>query len=197
MLNIKKAAHRIKHDGLFTFIYNEMRELSKKSDLTIEEVLELLHKHPKFLEDYKELNTQSEISNIQIKEQPISKDDTQECKKYKAIINKNIPELIALEAFEKPADSMIYTVWIGSLVAFLIFVVHNLIVLYTFWYEHYKYYVFASYGILIVGGYLYYKKMIKKHQIKHQKFLTLRDETKDAIQKGLSAGCFKEEDIYE
>ena len=196
MLNIKKAAHRIKHDGLFTFIYNEMKELAKKSELSLEEILDLLHKHPRFLDDYKDLNTQSEISNIQIKEQPIDQNDSQECKEYKKIINKNIPELVALEAFEKPADSMIYTVWIGSLVAFLIFVVHNLIVLYTFWYEHYKYYVFGSYAFIIAGGYLYYKKMIKKHQMKHQKFLELRDETKEAIQKGIAKGCFSEEQIY-
>ena len=196
MLNIKKAAHRIKHDGLFTFIYNEMKELANKSELAYEEILDLLHKHPRFLDDYKVLNTQSEISNIQIKEQPINQNDSQECKKYKEIINKNIPKLIALEAFEKPADSMIYTVWIGSLVAFLIFVVHNLIVLYTFWYEHYKYYVFASYALIMAGGYLYYKKMIKKHQIKHQKFLQLKNETKKVIQKGVTRGCFTEEDLY-
>ncbi len=196
MLNLKKAAHLIKHDGLFTFIYNEMKELAQKAELAEEEISELLHKHPQFLDDYKELNTQSEISNIQIKEQHISQEDSSRCKELKAIINQNIPKLQALEAFEKEADTMIYTVWIGSLIAFLIFVVHNLVALYTWWYEDYKLAVFASYLTLIGAGFLYYKKSIKKHQKKHEEYQNLYKTTKAAIQEGVKNGCFKEEDIY-
>ena len=196
MVNLKKAAKLIQTEGLFTFIYNEMKELTKKEHLSTEEILELLHKHPHFLDSYKELNTQSEISNIQLRKHTITEEDSSQCQKIKQTINDNIDKLIALEAFEKPADSMIYVVWIGSLTAFLIFIVHNLVVLYTFWYEHYKSLVFASYGILMLGGYLYYKKMMKKHNQKHQEFLQLSNETKNAIQEGIQRGCFSKQEVY-
>ncbi len=196
MIDLKKAARLIKTDGLFTFIYNEMRELKQKEELLEEEILELLQKHSHFLDSYKELNTQSEISNIQIKEQPISENDSQQCKKIKSIINQNIPKLIALEAFEKPADTMVYVVWIGSFVAFLIFVVHNLIVLYTWWYEDYKWEVFTSYGLIVAAGVWFYKRSLKKHALKHETFQQLYKETKSAIDKGIKEGCFSKEEIF-
>jgi hypothetical protein len=173
-----------------------MRELKQKEELSEDEILKLLQKYPHFLDSYKELNTQSEISNIQIKEQPLLKQDPQECKAIKTTINENIPKLIALEAFEKPADTMIYVVWIGSLVAFLIFVVHNLVVLYTWWYEDYDLAVFASYALLIGLGVWYYKRSLKKHEKKHREFLEIYRETKEAIEKGLKSGCIKEEELY-
>ncbi len=197
MVNLKKAARLIKTDGLFTFIYNEMKELKQKEELLEEEILELLQKHSRFLESYKELNTQSEISNIQIREQSILESDNEECKQIKSTINQNIPRLLALEAFEKEADSMVYVVWIGSLVAFLIFVVHNLVVLYTWWYEDYKWAVFASYGMLIALGVWYYKRSLAKHAKKHQEYLYIYNETKNAINKGLQSGCLKEEELYD
>ncbi len=196
MVNLKKAAELIQTDGLFTFIYNEMKELAQKEYLSTQEILALLQKHPQFLEDYKELNTQSEISNIQLRKHEISENECEECKKIKSAINENIDKLVALEAFEKPADSMIYVVWIGSLTAFLIFIVHNLVALYTFWYEHYKLWVFGVYGLLIAGGYLYYKRMLKKHARKHEIFEKVRKETKTAIKEGLQRGCFSEDEIY-
>ncbi len=196
MLSLKKAAKLIKHEGLFTFIYNEMKEIAQKSELAEEEILELLRKHPQFLDDYKELNTQSEISNVQIKEQSISHDESSKCKELKSLINQNIPKLQALEAFEKPADTMIYVVWIGSLVAFLIFVIHNLVALYTWWYEDYKTAVFASYALLIAAGFWYYKRSIKKHTVKHEEYKNLYTSTKTAIQEGIATGCFMEEEIY-
>jgi len=196
MVNLKKAAELIQTDGLFTFIYNEMKELAQKEHLSTQEILTLLQEHPQFLEDYKELNTQSEISNIQLRKHEIRNDECEACKKIKSTINTNIDRLVALEAFEKPADSMIYVVWIGSLTAFLIFVVHNLVALYTFWYEHYKLWVFGVYALLIGGGYLYYKKMLRKHAAKHATFEKLRQETQAAIEEGLAKGCFTEEEIY-
>ena len=196
MIDLKKAARLIKTDGLFTFIYNEMKELKQKEELLEEEILELLQEHSHFLDSYKELNTQSEISNIQIKEQAISERDSDQCKKIKAIINENIPKLIALEAYEKPADTMVYVVWIGSLVAFLIFVVHNLIVLYTWWYEDYKKAVFAGYALLLAGGVWLYKRNLNKHAQKHQTFQQLYKQTKSAIKEGLKEGCLSEEEIF-
>ncbi len=197
MVNLKKAAKLIKEDGLFTFIYNEMKDLKKKDELTYEEILELLKKEPKFLEDYKELNTQSEISNIQLRKHKVSREDSFECKNLKEKINENIDKLIALEGFEKEADSMVYVVWIGSLTVFMIFVLHNLIVLYTFWYEHYKAFVFGSYVFMMFLGWLYYKKMIKKHHMRHLEFKDLEKETKELLDKALSKGCLKEDEIYD
>ncbi len=191
MLDLKKVARQIKEEGLYTFIYNEMKEITGKGELSLEEVLHLLSKNPKFLQDYKTLNTQSEISNIQLAYQEIHKDDTPECKKIKQMINKNREELIRLEPYENKPDSMLYAVWIGSAVVFLIFVIHNLVVLYTFWYEKYPVAVYLSYGVVCVLGYLYYRKRIKNHYINHYEFKKIESETKELIQKGKEKGCLK------
>ena len=191
MLDLKKVAKQIKEDGLYTFIYNEMKEITGKGELSEEEVLHLLNKEPKFLQDYKTLNTQSEISNIQIAYQEIYDDDPPECKKLKQKINEYREELIRLEPFENKPDNMLYAVWIGSAVIFLIFVIHNLVVLYTFWYEKYPLAVYLSYVAVSILGYLYYKKRIKIHLVNHLKFKEIEKETGILIEKGKKSGCLK------
>ncbi|WP_029523097.1 hypothetical protein [Persephonella sp. KM09-Lau-8] len=191
MLDLKKVAKQIKEDGLYTFIYNEMKEITGKGELSEEEVLHLLNKEPKFLQDYKTLNTQSEISNIQIAYQEIYDDDPPECREIKQLINKNREELIRLEPFENKPDNMLYAVWIGSAVIFLIFVIHNLVVLYTFWYEKYPLAVYLSYVAVSILGYLYYKKRIKTHLVNHLKFKEIEKETGILIEKGKKSGCLK------
>lgn len=191
MLDLKKVAKQIKRDGLYTFIYNEMKEITGKGELSEEEVLHLLNKNPKFLQDYKTLNTQSEISNIQIAYQEILEEDTPECKKIKQMINKNREELIRLEPYENKPDSMLYAVWVGSAVIFLIFVIHNLVVLYTFWYEKYPLAVYLSYVVVSISGYLYYRKRIKDHHKNHAMFKRIEAETKSLIEKGKKDGCLK------
>ncbi len=191
MLDLKKVARQIKEEGLYTFIYNEMKEITGKGELSEEEVLYLLNKNPKFLQDYKTLNTQSEISNIQIAYQEIQEDDTPECKKIKQMINRNREELIRLEPYENKPDSMLYAVWIGSAVIFLIFVIHNLVVLYTYWYEKYPFVVYFSYLAVCVLGYLYYRKRIKDHYKNHVKFKNIEEETKNLVKMGKDNGCLK------
>ncbi|WP_457625447.1 hypothetical protein [Persephonella sp.] len=197
MLDLKKVAKQIKEEGLYTFIYNEMRETAGKGELSEEEVLRLLKEEPKFLQDYKILNTQSEISNIQIAQQEILDTDPPECKKLKEQINKNREELIKLEPYENRPDSMLYAVWIGSVTIFLIFVIHNLIVLYTFWYENHPIPVYASYVAVSVLGYLYYRKRIKDHFSKHTLFKQIEKETKELINRGIEKRCLSRSKIYE
>jgi len=191
MLDIKKVARQIKEEGLYTFIYNEMKETAGKGELSEEEVLRLLKENPKFLQDYKTLNTQSEISNIQIAYQEILDDDSPECKKIKQMININREELIRLEPYENEPDSMLYAVWVGSAVIFLIFVIHNLVVLYTFWYEKYPAVVYLSYLVVCLSGYLYYRKRIKDHLTKHTEFKKIKSKTEELIEKGKKEGCLK------
>ncbi|NPA58676.1 MAG: hypothetical protein GXN94_05230 [Aquificae bacterium] len=191
MFDLKKAAKRIKEDGLYTFIYNEMKEYAGREELTEEEILLLFQKNPKFLEDYKTLNTQSEISNIQLIEQEVLPDDTPECAKLKQQLNHYRKELIRLEPYEGKPDSMVYAIWIGSAVVFLIFVIHNLIVLYTYWYEKYPYLVYLSYLVVAVGGYIYYRKRIKDHLKYHAVFKEVEEKTKQLIERGRSSGCLK------
>ncbi|WP_457621217.1 hypothetical protein [Persephonella sp.] len=191
MLNLEKAARLIKEDGLYTFIYNEMKEFSGKEDLSEEEILRLLKENPKFLEDYKTLNTQSEISNIQIIEQEIHEKDSEECKKLKKRINENRKKLLSLEAYGNEPDSMLYAVWIGSAVIFTIFVIHNLMVLYTYMYENNPVYVYTFYVLCLIAGFIFYKRKIKDHRKKHREFKELEKETKTLIEQGKKKGCIK------
>ncbi|SNZ09442.1 hypothetical protein SAMN06265182_1527 [Persephonella hydrogeniphila] len=197
MLNLEKVARQIKEEGLYTFIYNEMKEIAGKGELSEKEVLHLLKEEPKFLQDYKTLNTQSEISNIQIAQQEIFDTDSAECKELKETINRNRKELIKLEPYESKPDSMLYAVWIGSATIFLIFVIHNLIVLYTFWYENYPLLVYTSYMVVCVLGYVYYRKRIKDHIRKYLLFKQIEKETKELIKKGIEEGYLSRSKIYE
>ncbi len=195
MLDLKKVARQIKEEGLYSFIYNEMKEVSKKEELSEEEILLLLKENPKFLDDYKTLNTQSEISNIQLIEQKIELEDSEECKRLKEKLNRNRKKLLSLEAYEKEPDHMLYAVWIGSVVVFLIFVIHNLVVLYTYWYEHYPLFVYGMYLLSIAGGVFFYRKKVKNHWEKYKQFQLIAKETKTLIKEGKETGCLKK--IYE
>ncbi|WP_457624438.1 hypothetical protein [Persephonella sp.] len=191
MFDLRKAAKKIKEDGLYTFIYNEMKEYMGREELSEEEILLLFEKNPKFLEDYKTLNTQSEISNIQLLEQEILPDDPPECRQIKEKINENRKELIRLEPYENKPDNMVYAIWIGSVTVFLIFVIHNLVVLYTFWYEKHPLMVYLSYVVVSIGGYLYYRKRLRDHMRFHKVFKKIEEETRRLIEKGKSSGCLK------
>ncbi|WP_457642774.1 hypothetical protein [Persephonella sp.] len=191
MFDLKKAARKIKEDGLYTFIYNEMKEYAGREELSEEEILLLFEKNPKFIEDYKTLNTQSEISNIQLVEQEILPDDSPECRKIKEKFNQLRQELIRLEPYEGKPDSMVYAIWIGSVTVFLIFVIHNLVVLYTYWYENHPFFVYLSYVVVSVLGFLYYKKRIKDHIKNHQVFKKAESQLKTLIETGKSKDCLK------
>ena len=80
MVNIKKVAYQIKFDGMYNTVLNEIEEKLNKTDLTQEEIENILRENEYFISEYKELNRYGELSSVHAKKLEIKESDNQEVK---------------------------------------------------------------------------------------------------------------------
>ena len=200
MINLRKAALQIKTDGLFSYIYDELKEESGGEELSEDQIRQLLKQSPnaqKHLDKYRQLNRESEISNIHLKELIINESDELKCKEMKEKINENANRLRALEKYGASAKDSAYSIWIGSLAVFIIFLIHNYFGLFTNVYKTYPIIIFGSYLLVIVWAFRFYFKTMKNHDAKHRLYKNIYTETQKLIQQGLKSDCFLKKDIFD
>lgn len=200
MIDLRKAAFQIKTDGLFSYIYDELQEESGGKELSEDQVRKLLKSSAnaqKYLDKYRQLNRESEISNIHLKELVINELDDLGCLEIKGKINENANRLRALEKYGANAKDSAYSIWVGSLAVFVIFMIHNYFGLFTNVYDSYPMVIFGSYLLVIVWALRFYFKTMKNHDAKHQIYTSTYAETQKLIQEGLKFNCFLKKDIFE
>ncbi len=200
MINLQKAAAQIRSDGLFSPIYDKMREEAGGRDLSVEEIRELLQdpvKSQDYLDTYRRINRESDISNIQLKELSISEADSRECRELKRRINANADRLRALEKYGSSAGESAYSIWIGSLAVFLIFAIHNYFGLFTNVYHTRPYLIFGAYLLVIIWAFRFYFKTMKNHERKHRRYVDIHAETHSLVRRALALNCFRRADLFD
>jgi len=200
VVNLEKAAFLIKTDGLFSYLYDDIVEEMGGNDLSAEEIQTALDDSAgaqQFLDRYRQINRESEISNIQLKELVVGISDSPDCIWLKETINTNGNRLRALEKYGATAKDSAYSIWIGSLAVFLIFMIHNYFGLFTNVYHSYPSVIFGSYLLVIVWAFRFYRKTMRNHEIKHLHYKEIYSKTREYLQRGLTSGCFSEEDLFE
>jgi len=199
VLNLKKASSRIRNDGLYATIYDEMVAEAGKEELSEKEILEILLHSPeaeRYLEKYRQFNRESDISNIQLKTLPLSEGEDPDCHRIKEMINRNGDRLRALEKYGARAKDSAYSIWIGSLAVFVIFMIHNYFGLFTNVYDSYPLVIFGAYLMVIIVAFRLYFRTMKNHEEKHRVYASIYSETRHLIREGLKRGCFGEDDLY-
>ena len=166
MVNIEKVSHQILNDGLYNTLLFEMKEKLFTQNITQIMVENLLRIDPSFIQEYKEINRQSEISNIQVKKLEIKKSDNINIVKLKKEINQNIQTLKNFENFETDSKNSAYSIWIGSVGIMIIFIVHNVVALFSELYSTNSSLVYGSFGLIMLLTYFGYIK-IKKTMIQN------------------------------
>lgn len=197
MVNLEKVSNQILNDGLYNTLLFEIKERLQREDVTQETIKDLLKNSQDLLAEYKEINRQSEISNIQIKTLEISKNDMYKVAKLKKEINQNMQILKNLENFERDSEESAYSIWVGSVGVMMIFVAHNIIALFSELYSTHGYAVYGLYAVILFLTYLGYTRMKKNHDMQHKIFEKVYTQTKKMLDKGFSNSYFAYEEVYE
>lgn len=196
MVNLQKVTNQILNDPLYNTLLFEIKERLFAKEITPLAVEELLKKEPLLLSEYKEINRQSELSSIQIKELIVKEDDSLEVVQMKKEINENIQILKNLENFEGDSKNSAYPIWIGSVGVMIIFMAHNIIALFSDLYTTHESTVYLFFGAILLLTYFAYIKIKSNHDAQHAIFAQTYVKTKEMIENGLTKREFLEDEIY-
>ncbi|OHE12353.1 MAG: hypothetical protein A2525_00850 [Sulfurimonas sp. RIFOXYD12_FULL_36_11] len=197
MVNIEKVSNQILNDGLYNTLLFEIKEKLSLQNITPIMIENLLRKDPSLIQEYKEINRQSELSSIQVKELTIHKIDTYKIIKIKKEINQNVQILKNLENFETDSKSSAYSIWIGSVGVMVIFMAHNVIALFSELYTSDSLLVYGLFALILFFTYIGYIKIKKNHDAQHEIFKKVYVRTQNMIEDGLKASNFTYEEVYE
>ncbi len=196
MVNIQKVSNQILNDGLYNTLLFEIKEKLFSQEVTPLMIEGILRKEPSLLGEYKEINRQSELSSIQIKELEVKESDTPQIAQRKREINESVQILKNLENFEGDSKNSAYPIWIGSIGVMVLFMAHNIIALFSDLYTTHESAVYLSYGIVMWLTYLGYIKVKNNHDAQHAVFAATYTKTKEMIEYGLLRGDFLHQEIY-
>lgn len=196
MVNIQKVSNQILNDSLYNTLLFEIKEKLFAQEVTPLMIESILRNEPSLLGEYKEINRQSELSSIQIRELAVKESDTPQIAQRKREINEGVQILKNLENFEGDSKNNAYPIWIGSVGVMVIFMAHNIIALFSELYTTHESAVYFSFGIVLGLTYLGYVKVRNNHDAQHKVFMTTYTKTKEMIEDGLQNGDFFLEEIY-
>jgi len=96
VIYLPRVAEEIRTIGLYDLVLQDVQKIAGKSKVTQDEVLEIIDKNPQILKDYKQINTEYNISNIHIRNIDLSnlKD---KCRSKAEEINKKLNFLREIE----------------------------------------------------------------------------------------------------
>lgn len=197
MVNIEKVSHQILNDALYNTLLFEIKERLSTQEVTPQMVQEILKSEHQILDDYKEINAQSELSSIHVKKLQIKESDTKEVADTKEQINSNVQILKNLENFERDSKGSAYPIWIGSLGVMIIFMAHNVIALFSELYTTHAVLVYMFFILILGLTYLGYVKMKINHDNQHEVYKKVYSSAKETIERGLKNSCFSYDEIYE
>lgn len=197
MVNIEKVSNQILNDGLYNTLLFEIKEKLSAQNITVEMVQDILKKEPLLVYEYKEINRQSELSSIQVKKLQLKDDDKPEVLNIKKELNQNIQVLKNLENFETDSKNSAYAIWIGSVGVMVVFMVHNVIALFSELYTTSTLLVYASFTLILLFTYMGYVKIKKNHDAQHEIFQTVYEKTKKMLELGVRAAYFTRDEVYE
>ncbi len=197
MINIKRVAHQLKFDGMYNTVYIEVQETLNNEDPSLQEIEELLEDDEYFIWEYKELNRYGELSSVHTKKLDIEDSEPSETKTFKSKLNENIQQLKNIEMFEVDSKNSAYSIWIGSAGVMIIFMMHNIIALFSELYRTHGALVYISYAIVMGLTYWMYRKAKNNHEDQHKNYKVLHVETRGLIKEGFNNNYFTYDELYE
>jgi len=195
MLNLLKVAHQIKTDILYNTLYFEIKERLNLESPSESEILTLIKSDNQLLDEYRDINTQTELSNIQLNELHVNNTQTNE-KEIKESINAQAKQLRELEGFSSNSENSAYSIWIGSVGVMFIFMFHNYFSLYSEAYHTNPLFVYSLYGGILFITYWAYKKMKANHEKQHQVYNTIYSKLKSSINDAINSKIVTYTEIY-
>jgi hypothetical protein len=186
------VALEIKNVGLYNLILQDVEKIREKKHLTKDEILETIQTQPQILEDYKQTNTEYNISNIHIRDIESSKLE-EKCKEKAQEINKKLNYLREIEKYTLDFEQSSTLVIIFSIEFFVLFSVQYFIVLLDL--KEWQMLIYSLFASSVVIAWWYAKKERKKYEKNSAIYKKEYIETLKLIEKLENEGCIKKEDL--
>ncbi len=197
LTSLSRAAKRILNDGLYALLLESMKAEIGNTDLDIHKVTGVLKGYPGYLDEYRRLNRQSGVSNIDVVELKVHPEQEKTRDRIAKEINFKISLLKELEKYSSSANSLVYGLWVGSAAVLIIFAAHNLFAMLTSGYQDYPIFIYALYALFLIGSVAVHALMMKNHNRRHRGFDKLYKETEMLLEKTLDNGHFEPGELFE
>ena len=174
MIYLQRVATEIKDIGLYDLVLQDVQKIANKTQVTTDEILDIMNKHPQILEDYKQINVEYNIGNIHLSNTNETKIDAKYLPKVKQF-NQNLEKLRELEKYTLDFEQSSTLVIIFSIEFFVLFSVQYFIVLLNL--KQWQIPIYTFFASSVALAYWYGKKEQKKYQTNSKIFYELYDET--------------------
>ena len=174
MIYLQRVATEIKDIGLYDLVLQDVQKIANKTQVTTDEILDIMNKHPQILEDYKQINVEYNIGNIHLSNIDETKIDAKYLPKVKQF-NQNLEKLRELEKYTLDFEQSSTLVIIFSIEFFVLFSVQYFIVLLNL--KQWQIPIYTFFASSVALAYWYGKKEQKKYQTNSKIFYELYDET--------------------
>ncbi len=196
VINIQKVAQDIFEESLYNTILYDIKEKYPKYELSKETINDILEKDDSLIQEYVLINRYSELSSIHAKVLNIDSNDSIQVVNAKQTINKNVQELKNLENFSVDSKGSAYEIWIGSVGIMLIFMIHNIVALFTELYTTHSEIIYTSFVFIALATYYGYKKIKNNHENKFKMYKNLYSNTNKLIHSACVNQYIKQEELY-
>jgi len=192
LTHLPRVALEIKTIGLYDLVLQDVQKIAGKSNVSEDEILEIMEKNPQILEDYKQINVEYNLSNIHLSDIDLSKVDSA-CHQEAKGINRNLEELRELEQYTLDFEQSSTLVIIFSVEFFVLFSVQYFIVLMDL--KEWQILIYSLFASSIAVAWWYAKKQQKKYAVNNEKFEKSYKETLTQIDKMEKQGCIEKSDL--
>ncbi len=193
MTNLDRVALEIKDVGLYNLILNDVQKTAGKNRVNIDEIKDILTKHPEIYEEYKQTNIEYNLSNIHLSNIKLDSLDDK-CKNRAQKVNDNLNTLREIEKYTLDFEHSSVLVIIFSIEFFVLFSVQYFIVLLSL--KAWQWYIYGFFALSILVAWWYAKKEKQKYKVMSEKFYKLYDETLLIIDELEKEGCIKKDDLW-
>ena len=185
LTDLDKAAERISNDGLYGLILDDILADESEERIAVGRIREILSSSQKYLDEYRRLNKEHGVSNIDVT--PIDTYSLNGAEKEIAEkFNDQLEKLKELENFSSVGSSLGYGMWVGSVTVLVIFALHNIFAMFTEGYRNYPALIYGLYAAVCVTGVFINAWFVKRHNNHHEKFKKIYADTVELYKKYFS-----------
>jgi hypothetical protein len=196
MISIKKVTNDIQNNGKYDAILEQVKKTLGNENPTFEEIEKLISKDKYYIAEYKDLNRWGEISSVHIQPLEIKESDCDEAKELKTKINADLEYLVLGEEYQVPSKKVIHIAWTGFVLLPAIYVIDNMVRMFTTWYITHANYVYLSFAIVTVICLWGYYKVTQNHARQHKQYTQKQQEIRALVNEGLEKNYFTYEEVY-
>lgn len=192
MINLNRVALEIKTVGLYDLVLQDIQKIVGKRRVSEDDILEVIEKNPQFLEDYKQINVEYNLSNIHIRD--IKLDDLKDdCKLQAKQINDNLTHLREIEKYTLDFEQSSTLVIIFSIEFFVLFSVQYFIVLLNL--KDWQWWIYTLFASSVLFAWAYARKERKIYEVNKIIFDKKYIQTLKLLDTLEEKSCIKKSDL--